>query len=212
MTRWGVVFLFVAAAVPISARAAQSLTDAVATPDLRPALLSIYFVLRAGVVIAFVILVLRRPPARRRSREPIAFAACAIAMLSVVALGAPRSGTATALVLAGDVVAVAACAWLLVSVLALGRCFGVLPEVRGLVMRGPYRLVRHPVYLGEIGACAGLVLAAPATWNIMILGIFVTAQAVRMRLEEKALVAEFPQYERYAARTGRVLPRIHALS
>jgi protein-S-isoprenylcysteine O-methyltransferase Ste14 len=38
--------------------------------------------------------------------------------------------------------------------------------------------------------------------------LFVGAQAVRMRLEEAALTAEFPQYEQYAARTARLLPRL----
>ena len=41
------------------------------------------------------------------------------------------------------------------SLLALGRRFGVRPAMRGLAMRGPYRLVRHPMYLayvlGDIG-------------------------------------------------------------
>ena len=65
-----------------------------------------------------------------------------------------------------------------------------------------------PGYLGEIGVCCGLVLASPAAWNVALLACFAFAQAVRMRLEERALAAEFPQYERYAACTGRLLPRL----
>jgi protein-S-isoprenylcysteine O-methyltransferase Ste14 len=93
-------------------------------------------------------------------------------------------------------------------VLALGRCFGVLPEVRGLVTRGPYSVVRHPVYLGELGACAGLVLAAPTPWNVGVAAVFTAAQFVRMRLEERALGSEFPEYRSYAARTPRLVPRL----
>ena len=208
MGRWVVVSLFAAAAVPMSGRAVDAIGVALAAPAPRTALISVYFVLRAGVVIAFAVLVLRRPQPRRRSREPLAFAACCVAMLTVLALGGPGIRAPTTLVLVGDLVAVCACAWLLASVVVLGRCFGVLPEVRGLVTRGPYRVVRHPVYLGELGVCVGLVLAAPVAWNAALLGAFAAAQVVRMRLEEATLTAEFPQYERYAASTGRLLPRL----
>ena len=97
---------------------------------------------------------------------------------------------------------------MLASALALGTCFGVLPEVRGLVTRGPYRIVRHPIYLGELGAYAGLFVASPRLLNLIGGLFFVAGQATRMRLEERALRAEFPEYAAYAARTSRLLPRV----
>ena len=92
--------------------------------------------------------------------------------------------------------------------LALGRCFGILPEARGLVTRGPYRFVRHPVYLGELGAVAGLSIGAPSLWNLLVLVAFYAAQAARMRLEEQALGREFPEYADYGAVTPRLVPRV----
>ena len=129
-------------------------------------------------------------------------------MLSIVAMAGPARGTAPALLVAGDVVAVIGCVWLLASVLVLGRCFGVLPEARGLVMRGPYRFVRHPVYLGEITAVAGLFLAAPSARNLAVVAVLVVAQIVRSRMEERALKDAFPDYASYAERTGRLLPTL----
>ena len=57
---------------------------------------------------------------------------------------------------------------MLVAALALGRCFGVLPEARGLVTHGPYRLVRHPLYLGELAAMGGLLVASPSPRNLAL--------------------------------------------
>ncbi len=206
MTRWIVPGLFAAIAVPTGAHALEAFDGAIANPSARGGLIAAYFLLRAAIVLAFAVFTLRRSAPRCRSREPVAIAACAVAMLLVLPLGGPGRETATALVLTGDVIAAGACAWLLASVLVLGRCFGVLPEARGLVTRGPYRLVRHPVYLGEIGALVGLALSSSAAWSLPILGLFVAAQLVRMHLEERALTLAFPEYADYASRTPRLIP------
>jgi protein-S-isoprenylcysteine O-methyltransferase Ste14 len=208
MVSWMVPGLFATMALGAGARAVGPLESALATPSLRASLIALYFVLRVSVAVAFAALTLHRDEPHRRAREPLALLACAAAMLLVLPLGGPGSGAGTAAVLVGDLIAVAACAWLLVSVLALGRCFGVLPEARGLVTRGPYRVVRHPIYLGEILALVGLTVSSGATWSILALVMFVAAQAVRMRLEERALSAAFPEYELYASRTGRLLPQL----
>ena len=208
MSRFLVTGLFGAFTLAAGSGALVAWADAIAEPGVRPTALAAHWTLKLGVVLAFCVFVFLREPSKRPSREPVAFLACAAAILAVIALREPPAEASTALVVAGELVTLAFGAWLLASVLTLGRCFGVLPEARGLVTHGPYRLVRHPVYLGELGAAAGLVLAAPTVWNVGVLAVFLFAQAVRMRLEERALAAEFPDYAEYAARTPRLVPRI----
>jgi protein-S-isoprenylcysteine O-methyltransferase Ste14 len=55
---------------------------------------------------------------------------------------------------------------------------------------------------------AGFLVGAPSVWNLVAAAMFVAAQTVRMRLEERALEREFPEYGTYAAATPRLLPRI----
>ncbi len=164
------VFVLLAAAT--GKEAVDAWLEAASLDSLHGWAVALYAVLKLGIVLAFSVFVFTRDPARRPSRDPVAFAACAAAVGAVVLLHRPGPSADTGLVLFGELIAVAACAWLLVAVLALGRCFGVLPEVRGLVTRGPYRFVRHPVYLGELGACAGLVVAAPSLWNLGVAAVF----------------------------------------
>jgi protein-S-isoprenylcysteine O-methyltransferase Ste14 len=208
VSRWTVTAVFVALTIATATRAVGVWRDALADPALRIWAEAGYASLRTAVVVAFSLFVFTRGPSRRPARDPVAFAACGAAVGAIVLLQGPTEGTATSLVLAGDFVALVACIWLLAAVLVLGRCFGVLPEARGLVTRGPYGVVRHPVYLGELAACAGLLLAAPTAWNLFVAAVFVGAQALRMRLEENELGAHFPEYARYAAKTPRLFPRL----
>jgi len=212
VTRLLVTAIFVSLAALAGAGAVAACADAIRDPGVRDSAVAVYALLKLGVVLAFSFFVFVRESSRRPSRDPVAFAACAVAVVAVVALREPPESASTLMVVAGDVVTVVFGVWLLAAVLALGRCFGVLPEARGLVTSGPYRFVRHPVYLGELGAAAGLFVAAPTAWNAIVFASFAAAQAIRMRLEERALTAEFPEYTAYAARTPRLLPRLAPLS
>jgi protein-S-isoprenylcysteine O-methyltransferase Ste14 len=201
----GAVFaLFTVGTIPPALEAAER---AVAHPSPRAWLLAGFWALKVAIVAAFAYFVTARPASKRPAREPLAFVACAAALGAAVALRPPDASASTTALIAGEVVAVASCVWLLASVLALGRCFGILPEARGLVTRGPYRLVRHPVYLGELAASFGLVLGAPTAWNLTAAGAMLVAQLVRMGLEERALERAFPEYAAYAAGTPRLVPR-----
>jgi protein-S-isoprenylcysteine O-methyltransferase Ste14 len=108
----------------------------------------------------------------------------------------------SALIMAGTL-------WSVASLAFLGRCFGILPEARGLVTRGPYRWVRHPLYLGEIISVLGLVVA---TLSAPLLAVFLVGcglQYWRALNEERALTEVFPEYADYRRRTYRLIPGVH---
>jgi protein-S-isoprenylcysteine O-methyltransferase Ste14 len=199
--------IFFAGALASATSAHGPIVELLDAPSAHAAAVVVAAFLKAAVFLAFSVFVFVREPARQPARRPVAFVAAAVALLSIAFVRVPEDATATSLVVAGDLVTAAGLVGALVAVVALGRCFSVLPEARGLVTNGPYAVVRHPLYLGELVACAGLVIAAPNVLNAACAGAFVAAQAVRMRLEEEALAAEFPEYLAYAARTPQVIPR-----
>jgi protein-S-isoprenylcysteine O-methyltransferase Ste14 len=128
-------------------------------------------------------------------------------LLNVVGYLPIPSTTSSVALLASSVVVIVGTAWAMWSLAALGRCFGMLPEARGLVTDGPYRLVRHPVYVGEIVSAVGLLLAKPSVAIVLIFLVFVGLQYWRTIFEERAMAGAFPQaYPAYARHVGRLLP------
>jgi protein-S-isoprenylcysteine O-methyltransferase Ste14 len=74
------------------------------------------------------------------------------------------------------------------------------PRHAELVQRGPFRYLRHPLYVGGVLFFAGLslVFSVYALGFTAVLALFWIAKA---RLEERHLVARFPEYEDYRRRT-----------
>jgi protein-S-isoprenylcysteine O-methyltransferase Ste14 len=128
-------------------------------------------------------------------------------LLNVVGYLPIADATSSAALLASSGVVIVGTLWTIWSLAALGRCFGLLPEVRGLVTSGPYRLVRHPVYLGEIISAVGLLLAKPSVAIVLIFLAFVGLQFWRTSFEEQALTSAFPDaYPAYAGHVARLVP------
>lgn len=200
--------LFVVLTLSLPLHFVQRLGDALGEPTLRTWLLAADAGLKTLVWAAFAVFIYRRSPSRTPARSARAFVACAAAIVPGIFLAAPDPDGAIWAFVAGEALVVVAVAFTLASVLSLGTCFGVLPEVRGLVTRGPYGFVRHPVYVGEIVAFTGFVVASQRPLNALPLVVFCLGQAARLRLEEAALLAEFPdEYGSYARRTPRLVPR-----
>ena len=94
--------------------------------------------------------------------------------------------------------------WQIASKLSLGRSFGLLPANRGIVTRGTYRLVRHPIYFGYFLGHASF-LAASFTWyNLWLMSGLYFFQFLRIKEEEELLRSD-PVYRAYMARTKYLL-------
>lgn len=90
--------------------------------------------------------------------------------------------------------------------LSLGRSFGLTPANRGIVCRGLYRCVRHPIYLGYLVTHVGFLFANPTVWNVSILIAADIALLFRAVCEERTL-AQDDAYRSYMQRVRwRVVP------
>src|SRR5512137_397242 len=74
---------------------------------------------------------------------------------------------------------------------------------------GPYRIMRHPGYAGNILALAGIVLARDSLWTIIPAVAALVITVLRTALEDRTLRSELPGYKEYAERVRyRLLPGI----
>lgn len=98
------------------------------------------------------------------------------------------------------------------SSLRLGRSLTPfpMPVSGGRLMRtGPYRFIRHPMYLGVFLVAVGFADAThsiPRAALAVVLAVFFDAKA---RHEERALRDRYPAYADYANRTRKFLPFIY---
>ena len=75
---------------------------------------------------------------------------------------------------------------------------------------GPYRLVRHPGYAGNIPPLLGIVLALGSVWALIPAVVTLIITVVRTALEDRTLQEELPGYRDYARRVRyRLIPAIY---
>jgi protein-S-isoprenylcysteine O-methyltransferase Ste14 len=79
-----------------------------------------------------------------------------------------------------------------------------------LIQRGPYRLVRHPIYTGLLLAVFGTCLAGGRVWNLCVVAMAAILLIVKLKAEEALLTRQFPEaYPQYQRRVKAIIPVLY---
>jgi protein-S-isoprenylcysteine O-methyltransferase Ste14 len=200
-----VVALFALSMISAGGRAWVTATSGV---PVRQAALELAACLLTATFCALVLAAyLHRGDARATDRSPgirvaAPLATClplVIPALPASVAGGGRSLLAFALILSGS-------AWSVWALRHLSTCLSVVPQARRLVDTGPYRLVRHPLYLGELVAVGGFAVRGGHWLHAVLLLALLGLQVYRAGREEALLGRQVPGYAGYAARTWQIVP------
>ncbi|MDX8409486.1 MAG: methyltransferase [Mariprofundales bacterium] len=155
-----------------------------------------YVGLLALFYLLLIVIYLLRPPPRVAAEGwleryfPLAVTFAPMVLLRVEPDPMPNSG---AMVLCTS--GIAFCLW---GLIYLRGNFSIMVEGRQLVVAGPYRWLRHPIYGGEIVTLIGLMWLSPHWPTILVASLIVVGQWWRSWLEERKLCQVFGMdYERF---------------
>jgi protein-S-isoprenylcysteine O-methyltransferase Ste14 len=170
----------------------------------------LYFLFVSLMILLFLV----RPPARTRDAR---LSSWLFAMLGTFGLlvaptlphGAVLFSTGTVGAMVQSVTLVIALALALVTLETLGHSFSLTPEARRLVTSGPYRLVRHPLYLCEAMTIICTTVAWCTSTMVIAMVIVLAAQVRRAQLEESILRETFPEYDDAFKGVSHFLPGLY---
>jgi protein-S-isoprenylcysteine O-methyltransferase Ste14/uncharacterized membrane protein (UPF0127 family) len=153
------------------------------------------------------ILFLTRRPSTDTSHR-IADWVIALGVVGLSRVSAPAPGAGSPLGFLAVPVQTAGFAVVLASLLSLGRSFGLVPANRGIKMGGMYRLVRHPVYAGEIMIYLGMLLRGISAWRLAFVALVAAGEVYRLFAEERIL-KEYEEYRIYMKQVKhRLIPGV----
>jgi protein-S-isoprenylcysteine O-methyltransferase Ste14 len=160
------------------------------------------------VVLALLLALRHKPRARTTGLYP-RFAAVAGTYLGVAIVLLPPRDLSTPLLVISTLILLCGTVLAIYAALSLGRSLSMLPEARRLVTRGPYGLVRHPLYLSEAVALVGVTLQYLSPLAVAVLAIQCVFQLERIKSEERVMSSTFPEYRDYMATTARLVPGVY---
>jgi protein-S-isoprenylcysteine O-methyltransferase Ste14 len=164
---------------------------------------SLFWMVSEGAVV--VLLVVRRPShcISRNSMDWIAGIAGSFLFLLVRPSGAMLAPDAV-----GFALQLFGTAFQLYGKAVLGRSFGIVAANRGVVVKGPYRFVRHPIYLGYLITHAGFILSNWSLWNLSVYAAAYVFQVARIFAEERILMSDGKYSEYLRSVRFRMIPGV----
>jgi len=189
--------------------------------QLRQGGVSTFTVMRAGTIGALILWLLLEAPLalrvasddrRGEDRGTLRLNAVARALAVIAALAVPSVWSRWNLIeSAALALFVGGFSLRLFAIHALGRFYSHKvrrTEGHATIDTGPYRLIRHPAYLGVILAHLGFALVFLNRWSLLaVLVLVVPAFVWRIRVEDPVLM-QIPGYAQYASGRARLIPKI----
>lgn len=164
---------------------------------------SLLWMVSEGLII--LLLVFRRE-SRRLSRHPWDWFVALGASFAVLLVR--PAATTIALEFFGVALQIAGTVFEITAKVFLGRSFGIVAADRGIVVGGPYRIVRHPIYLGYFITHVGFLLANWSPRNLALYIILYFFQISRI-LSEERILSEDATYREYRGRVRfRLIPGV----
>jgi protein-S-isoprenylcysteine O-methyltransferase Ste14 len=111
--------------------------------------------------------------------------------------------------LIGYIVQISGIAISIIGLVSLNRSFGLVAAHRGIVSKGLYRFVRHPLYFSYEISIVGFIINNFNFWNIFLFCVHICCQLQRIKYEED-LLSEDGEYRQYATKTKwRLIPFLY---
>jgi protein-S-isoprenylcysteine O-methyltransferase Ste14 len=112
-------------------------------------------------------------------------------------------------VILGNVLKIIGFIILLISIYDLRKSLTVMPAPKEhgvLQIKGLYKYVRHPMYVGVLTLSLGIAVSSGSALKYLIVFALYILFTYKARYEEKLLESKYPDYKSYMNKTRRFIP------